>query len=136
MRYLIITVFTLLIFAACKKVETPASREEEMRNGKWKRSNLKIKFDPAVGFKDTLIPYYDSVMLKCKKDDYIIFGTNRDATLNAGEICENAPEPESIPFYWSLEKNKTRITILNANEMFFDRQTIDAKFDEYGPDRF
>ncbi len=136
MKYLLITILGLTIFAACKKVETPDSREEELRNGRWKRTDLKIKYDPYIG-KDTLLPYYDSVMPACKKDNFIIFGLNHDATLNAGDVkCDNIPDPETLPFWWSLEENKTRMTLLNANDMFFDSSTIDAKIDAYGPSQF
>lgn len=136
MRYLLITALGLLVFAACKKVETPESREEQLRTGRWKRSDLKIKIDPYIG-KDTLWPYYDSVMAACLKDNFIIFGLNHDGTVYAGENrCENVPDPETLPFYWSLEENKTRITFLNANSMFFDSSTIDAKIDAYNTNQF
>lgn len=136
MRYLLITALGLFVFAACKKVETPESREEQMRTGRWKRSDLKIKIDPYIG-KDTLWPYYDSVMIDCFKDNYVIFGINHDGTVYSGENrCDNIPDPETSPFYWSLEENKTRITLLNANSLFFDSSTIDAKIDAFNTSQF
>ncbi len=136
MRYLLITAFGLLVFAACKKVETPESREEQLRDGRWKRSDLKIKIDPYIG-KDTLWTYYDSVMKGCLKDNFIIFGLNHDGTIHAGDIkCEDVLDPETSTFYWSLEENKTRITLLNANPMFFDSSTIDAQIDAFSTSQF
>jgi hypothetical protein len=136
MKYLISTVAVLLVFAACKKVETPLSRQEELRNGKWLRSNLKIQYNPYIG-KDTLLPYYDSLMPSCLKDNYIVFGINHDGALKSGSNkCPNVPDPDSVSFYWSLEDNGARITFLNANNMFFDSSTIDAKFEEYTANRF
>lgn len=136
MKYLLTTLSVLLIFAACKKVDTPLSRQEELRNGKWKRSDLKIQYNPYIGT-DTLLPYYDSVMPECLKDNYIVFGSNHDGSIKPGDIkCTTGPDPDSVSFYWSLEDNDTHIIFLNANNMFFDSSTIDAKFEEYSASRF
>ncbi|HQE12796.1 MAG TPA: hypothetical protein PLQ78_08615, partial [Flavipsychrobacter sp.] len=71
------------------------------------------------------------------KDNYIVFKMNHDATLNSGDQkCDNVPDPDKISFYWSLEDNKRRITLLNANDMFFDSSTIDAKFEKYSSKQF
>lgn len=136
MKYILITLLGMLVFTACNKVESPTSREEELRQGRWKRTDLKIKYDPYIG-DDKLVEYYATMMPDCKKDNYIVFKMNHDATLNSGDQkCDNVPDPDNIAFYWSLEDNKRRITLLNANDMFFDSSTIDAKFEKYSSKQF
>lgn len=136
MKYVLIALLGITLFAACTKVDSPASREEELRNGRWHRSGLKIKYDPYIG-DDKLEDYYANSLPDCKKDNYIVFGINHDALLRSGDNrCSDVPDPDNVAFYWSLENNKNRITLLNANDMFFDSSTIDAKFEKYSNNQF
>lgn len=120
----------LVFFTSCEKATTPTTREDELRDGRWKLSNVTLKIDPFIG-NDTMIQVYDSVYKKCEKDNYIVFMTNRQATQNNHlEKC-GAGEPDEIPFTWELYNNGEGINFWNANETFFGQNAVTAPFVSY-----
>jgi hypothetical protein len=129
MRYLLLFAFSLLAFVSCEKTTVPATREDELRDGRWRRSNLTLKVDPFFG-PDTLIQVYDSVLQQCEKDDYIVFRENYQATQNNGDKCSPA-EPDEIPFSWELADNGEKINLWFANETFFGQPAVSAPFVSY-----
>jgi len=137
MKYLLTIVASLLIVSACKKVDTPPSREEELRSGRWKHSAMTLKFDPYIG-KDTTYNLYDSVPVwpACKKDNFILFAEGFDATQNRGDLKCDESEPETIPFHWYLSNDKKQINFYNADNTFFGMSSITADFMNYSTSKF
>lgn len=137
MRTIISILSFLLIVSACNKIEPINTREDELRNGKWKHSAMTLRHDPYIG-KDTVYNLYDSLPVwpVCKKDNYIMFGNNYNAVQNVGDDRCDDSEPQSIAFRWSLENDKETLHLWNAGNTFFGKETISAPIEEYSPDRF
>ncbi len=133
MRWLLSIAFIFVLFASCKKLESPVTREDELRSGRWKMSAGTIKVDAYMAI-DTTYNYYDSLP-ECKKDDYMVFKTNYDATQNSGNKCDES-EPDEIQFRWALYDNGNGINFWYANETFFGQPAISAPFINYTPSRF
>jgi hypothetical protein len=133
MKYFLLAALVLLGFSACDKAENPPTREDELRQGKWKKVAGTIRKDPAIG-PDVTTNYFEE-LAPCKKDDYIIFRTNFDASQFSGDKCDLS-EPDEIPFRWELYNNGNGINFWNANQTFFDQAAVSAPFLSYTSERF
>lgn len=133
MRYILLSAILLLSFASCEKAETPASREDELRSGKWKLVAGTAKWDPAIGL-DTLVNYYNALP-DCDKDDYLVFGTNFQGSQFSDGKCDPS-EPDEVQFMWELYDNGTGIHFWYANETFFEQSAVSAPFVSYTSQRF
>jgi len=134
MRYLMMAVCALLLIVSCKKVETPTSREEELRDGKWRLNVSTLKVSPYMGPVTTINLL--SLMSDCLKDDYIVFKENYQATQNSnGNKCSNA-DPDEIMFRWELYNNGTSIQIWNATQTFLGFTTYSGDLINYSTSRF
>lgn len=137
MKYLLTVVSALVLFTACKKVETPNSREQELREGRWKHSAMTMKYDPFIG-KDTTYNLFDSLPVwpPCKKDNFIMFGSGLDARQYRGDLKCNESEPESVPFHWNLDNDKNTLNLWSVDNTFFGKAIISAPFKQYSTERF
>jgi len=134
MRYLLAIASLFIVFTSCNKsLEQSATREDELRDGKWKMVAGTQKWDPALG-KDTTVYYYDSLPT-CKKDDYLVFGPIQDGQQYAGEKCDLS-EADAVDFKWYLEDNGKKINFYNAFQTFLHREAVTATFIAYGPSEF
>lgn len=133
MRYIFIAATLLIGFASCQKAETTITREDELRDGKWKMVAGTHRWDHAIG-PDTVIHYYDSLRA-CKKDDYLVFYTNFNGSQNSGDKCDLA-EPDAVDFRWELYNNGSAINIWNAQHTFLHQEAVSAPFLSYEPSRF
>jgi hypothetical protein len=133
MKYLL---FALLMIgvASCQKPTPPATREDDLRVGRWIVVSEYMEVDPFSGL-DTTINLYDSVFTPCQKDDYLVFGMNHLGTQNSGNKCMIS-EPDFIEFQWDLYDNGKGINFWFANETFFGEPAISAPFLNYSPTRF
>jgi hypothetical protein len=118
---------------SCKKAESPVTREDELRDGKWKMVTGTIRADPYSGL-DTTYNYF-ATLPDCEKDDYLVFKTNFDGTQNSASKCSPA-EPDEIQFRWELYNNATGINFWNAEQTFFGRSTLSAPIINYTSSRF
>ena len=138
LKYLSLIACALIIFSACKKADTPASRQDELRNGKWRNSGGTVRLD-WYGFNDTTHTYNKYLGLigdTCKADDYLVFRENFDGEQYGNTMkCSNA-DPEFVQFRWQLFEDDKGIYFLNANETFLKRSTIKADFVNYTEGRF
>ena len=133
MKYFLLSALILIGFASCEKATTPESREDELRKGKWKKIAGTEEWDPAIG-EDKLINYF-AALDTCKKDDYLVFGTNFSVSQFTGVRCDNS-EPEEIPFRWDLYDNGKSINFWSANQTFFNQSAVSAPFVSYSPNEF
>jgi hypothetical protein len=133
MRYLLFTAFFIAGFASCSTVESPTTREDELREGKWKRIAGTEKWNPAIGL-DTLKYTFDSLH-KCKKDDYLVFRTNFDGSQFNADKCDFS-EPDEVSFRWELAENGGKIHFWSANQTFFNQNAVNANFVTYNPSQF
>ena len=133
MKYLLLTTIIIAAFASCSTVESPITREDELREGKWKRTAGTEKWDPAIGV-DTLIRSYDALP-DCKKDDYLVFRTNFDGSQFNADKCDFS-EPDEISFRWELVENGSKINFWSATQTFFNQNAVNASFVSYNPSQF
>jgi hypothetical protein len=124
----------LIILSACNKADTPLSRQEELRNGKWKVTSGSVRIDPFSGA--DVVKTYADYTADCKEDDYLVFLANYDGEQNSGSSKCGASDAETVQFRWQLFDNDKGIYLLNANETFFEEETIKADFINYATGRF
>lgn len=138
LKYLSVIACALFMFAACKKADTPASRQEELRGGKWRMSGGNVRFD-FYNVKDTTISYNVYLGLigdTCKADDYLVFLENYDGQQYSNVMPCSFSDPEFVQFRWQLFDDDKGIYFLNANETFLRKSTIKADFVNYSIGRF
>jgi hypothetical protein len=126
--YLSALTLLVLLVAACEKVETPKSKEDELRDGKWvlaKSFEKTYKKYPT----DTILTT-DSIKLEtlpdCKKDDFLQFRDGVNGALNTGAKKCPQGETSEIPITWGFLDNYTRMYIYDAGDMFLDNDDINA----------
>lgn len=124
----------LLLIVSCKKVETPMSREDELRAGKWKMSVSTLKQNPYLGTVTTTDLL--AALPGCKKDDYLVFKENYEASQNSSSSKCSSADPDEIMFRWELFDNGKTIHIWNATQTFFGLATYKTEFVNYSTDRF
>lgn len=134
MKYPLIGLVTLIFFAACNKVDTPVSREDELRDGKWKLNVATLRYDPYSGT-DTVYNLLGA-MPDCKHDDYLVFKMNYIGSQNSGSSKCDGSDPDEVEFRWELYNNGDAIQFWNAEETFFGTSGFKAEFFNYTTSRF
>jgi hypothetical protein len=133
MRYLLFALLFISV-ASCQKPSAIATREDDLRMGKWIIVSEHEDVDPYSG-NDTTYNIYDSILASCQKDDYLVFGMNYRGTQNTGTKCSDA-DPDLVEFQWDLFNNGNGINFWFANETFFGEPAISAPFLNYSPTQF
>lgn len=115
MRYSLLAIVALLFFAACDKVEVPASDQEMLRNGKWQ---LKVKATKQFNYSTQTYQIDTLIKSECEEDDYIVFRENFDGAHIPGEMLCTASETIEMPFRWGLTDNDTKMFIYDGASFF------------------
>jgi hypothetical protein len=139
MKYCLLFLSTVFIMiSACKKVDTPKSDEELLRQSNWKLDTATVSYPLYKTISDYYPAGYDTIfawkdtMPDCKKDDYLVFRENHEGGLKTGENkCPNG-EVEEIGFTWGLTDQSSKVYIYGegAKNMFFGYENINAKVKE------
>lgn len=115
--------FTLL-FAACKKAETPDSFEDKLRGGQWKRSSLLLTFRLGTGEMTTQNAY--APLDTCLKDNTLEFKTAYVGTERKGNYKCSVGDPDETTFNWEIFNSGKNIRIYNVPETFDGESSINA----------
>lgn len=113
-----------LLFAACKKVDTPTSNEDMLRGGRWKRTSLKVTYRQGTGAMktDDIFTPLDT----CIKDNSLEFKTAYVGTEYKNVIKCSAGDPDETPFNWEIFNSGKNIRIYNVPETFRGESSINA----------
>lgn len=131
MRYCLLFLLALSVFASCTKTETPESKEDMLRAGKWWiESGTKVTHKPYPEKDDTAA----MEMPECKNDDRLVF---RDGTAGGhttgGEKC--GPELDEYAFTWGLTDNDTKMYLYDVLS-FMGQEDVNAKVKEFSGSKF
>ena len=116
MKYCLLFLSCLIILSACEKEKQEKSKEDTLREGRWRLSSWSKKYREASGAEKT-----DNAMEsipECKKDDYLTFKTSYQGELNTAEKKCPQGEANEISFNWGLSNGNQNMYIYNALEMF------------------
>jgi len=105
----------LVLFTACNKADTPASSEDMIRGGQWKRSSLKFNLHNPDGSTTTTDGYV--LLPECVKDNTLEFKVNYVGTETKNAKC-SAGDPDANEFNWEIYNSGKNIRIYNADETF------------------
>ncbi|MCW3122775.1 MAG: hypothetical protein JWQ38_2267 [Flavipsychrobacter sp.] len=125
-KYFVLTLSVILLFVACNKRPTPAApdRESMLRTGKWKIAGGTFTKKLPYGNKDTTLQYLNFIP-DCRKDDYIVFDSQKHAAVFSGALKCNASDADKIPFVWQLTNNGGNIDFYNGfNNLYSASATI------------
>jgi len=114
----------ILLFAACKKAETPDSFEDKLRGGQWKRSSLLVTYRSSTGrmiTEDALGP-----LDTCLKDNTLEFKTAYVGTERKNNLKCSVGDPDETPFNWEIFNSGKNIRIYNVPETFSGETSINA----------
>jgi hypothetical protein len=113
-----------LLFAACKKVDTPTSNEDMLRGGRWKRTSLKETYRLGTGELKTVDLF--ALLPDCLKDNNLEFKTAYVGTeYKNGNKC-SAGDPDQTEFNWEIYNSGKNIRIYNVPETFLGESSINA----------
>ena len=125
MKYCLLVLSALALFASCKKVDTPQSIQEQMRVGTWYIDTSSKTYAILPGQYET-IPYYIQGE-DCKKDDYFIFRDNNDGAINtAKEKCVEG-QTDEIAIKWGVTDANTKMYIYNAGSLLNGDDDVNAE---------
>lgn len=137
MRYSILVLSVLLVVSCTKKGEETKSRQEMLREYKWK---LDTGSRHDIWKKDGVLVPVDVnqvspiVKQECAYDDRLVFREGYDGAHLPGEWTCSINETAEMEFRWGLTANDTKLYIYDANEFF--RQDVNADILELFDDKF
>ena len=133
MKYLLLSLATVFLLASCSKPSDTKSREDMLRNGKWRVSGGTEKYKNINGH-DTTVSIL-SMLQDCQKDNYMVFGQNYTGYANYGSNKCSPSEPDQTTFNWYLDDSKNNITFTNADALF-GKTTLSTNFIDFSEGSF
>jgi hypothetical protein len=138
MKYCLLILSVIVALAACKKVETPKSRSEMLRDGKWMLSENVLKGTRL--FKNDTAIKYDSLRLKdmpeCRMDDYLEFREYGEGALNTGAVKCPQGETSEVALRYGFSSNDMRMFIYGAGDMFYGNNDVNAEVESFSETNF
>lgn len=136
MRYCLLILSALLVVSSCTKVEETKSKQEILRESKWRLDagfiHSKWKADATIPSDiDNIAPI---VIADCANDDLLVFREGSDGAHIPGEKTCSINETAEIQFRWGLTDNDTRMFIYDAKEFF--KVDVNAELIEFYDDKF
>ena len=103
----ITTLFFILLFVACNKKDTAASKTELLTSGTWKLTAVVADEDGNGTYEtDRFATFSD-----CFKDNFYTFFAGGSAELNEGLTKCNPTDPQTETGTWQLTQNETHLKI-------------------------
>jgi hypothetical protein len=113
MKYVLLTLSVITLFASCKtETVPPVTRESQLRGGSWRLQSGTLTMKLPSG-KDTVLDYL-KVAPDCAKDDLMVFDSAHLGRRLSGATTCNPSDPESVPFKWQMYENEKYIDLYNA----------------------
>ncbi len=113
----------VIAVAACNKVDSPTSAEEDLRSGVWRRTSGRVTYKDTISRGDSTRDY----ILKedtCRKDNSIVFKEANLGTINHGTLHCVAAE-STKDFTWGISDDEKRIYLYGVAD-YFPVNNIDA----------
>lgn len=134
MKYCFLFLSAVLLLNACTKVETPPSKQEQLRSGSWKVDTGYITKRDITG--DHITEDIMGTRDECRKDDYIVFRENNAAGIKTGDVkCPNG-QVEEIAATWGLGSADTKMHIYNGGDILFGMDNAEGKLTYFDDSRF
>jgi len=136
MRYCLLILSALLVVSSCTKVEETKSKQEILRESKWRLdAGFMHKKWKADGTIPSDIDNKEAILIaECAKDDLLVFRESNDGAHVPGENTCSINETAEIQFRWGLTDNDSRMFIYDAKEFF--KIDVNAELIEFYDDKF
>lgn len=133
MKYCLLLMAAILAFTSCEKLEVPESREDMLRQGKWRLTAASVRYkDPITGGDST----QNGLPLEgCDVDNFIVFRENFLGAVNYGANKCAQQAADEVPFNWQLTDNGNKINIYNA-EAAFGTSDVNGTFNSFSSSTF
>lgn len=116
-RFILFLGSALLFLASCTKVEDPVSIEEDLRDGKWRRTSGKVTYKDPLTNGDSTRDYLPELP-DCRKDNAMEFKENYEGTLHMGAQQCTAGEPDTKRFTWQVTNNAQKLLLYGVEDYF------------------
>lgn len=124
MKYCLLVLSALALFASCKKVDVPKSIQEQMRAGTWYIDTSSKTYQDMPGH-DTTIAFYIQGE-DCKSDDYFIFRDNNEGAINTAKVKCVEGQTDEIAFQWGITDANSKMYIYNAGTLLNGDDDVNA----------
>jgi hypothetical protein len=134
MKYCLLSLSLLILLVSCQKTsDTTSTREDDLRNGKWKLVKMSVVYKVNYPVPhDSTLPV---TITSCKEDDFLTFGPGFNGGINSGSSKCSPADPDITPFSWEPVNNDNGLNIYGAATMF-GSNTINATLKNFTPGSF
>lgn len=134
MRYCLLFLFTVVTFSACEKTESPKSKQDVLRGGKWWVDNVSVAYHKPMQDADSVYRINTIDLPECYHDNRIVFRDGTQGGHTTGEEKCGA-ELDEYQFTWGITESDTKIYFYGAAS-FLSQDNVNAKLKEIADDRF
>jgi hypothetical protein len=143
MKYCLLVLSVLVAFASCKKVETPLSKQEKLRETSWKIDSCFITYLSSKGIDSASKGIWSEqwngdkyiyVRPDCLYDDYFKFQDNNSGTHVTGSYKCGVSETDNIDFTWGIYQADTKMYIYGMYAIF--GQDVNADLTYFDDEKF
>ena len=115
MKYCILALSVIMLFASCSKTPNPqaTSKEDILRSGNWRISGGTVRGKLPSGL-DTTVSYTQFLLPTCWLDDYIKFDSDYHAKVYSNTNKCDPSQPTYQSFYWKFNRNATTLDFYNG----------------------
>jgi len=134
MRYFILLLSAIAIFASCTKqtVTVPESKEDVLIASKWHLVKIMLTVRDTFGQDST----YEWAIDECKKDDNLEFKANYQAVHHTGDNrCYNNESGE-YAFTWQLTDNGKTLGLYNLDDFFLGSSAVTGDISDLDGSKF
>jgi hypothetical protein len=118
MKYFLLSLSAIVLLAACQKTpKNDVTRENILRNGKWKIASGSLVAKLQSG-KDTTLNF-PPMIPTCNQDDYLVFDSLYTGAVYGGATKCSPSEPDYIRFSWQLLNNGNTIVFNNPLNLLY-----------------
>jgi hypothetical protein len=134
MRYLILFLSVIVVFASCSKqtVDVPQSKQDMLIAAKWHLIDIKVTVRDTFGVDST----FEWLIDDCKKDDNLEFDSSFQAIHHTGDArCYNN-ESEKYAFTWQLTDNGKTLGLYGVDDFFLGSSNVTGDISDLDGNKF
>lgn len=134
MRYLILFLSVIVIFASCSKqtVDVPQSKQDILISAKWHLIDIEMTVRDTFG-RDSVIQW---LIDDCKKDDNLEFDSSFQAVHHSGDArCYNNESAE-YAFTWQLTNNGKTLGMYGIDDFFLGSSNVTGDISDLDAAKF
>ncbi len=136
MKYCLLLLSGLLVIAACEKTEVSKSKQDILRDSKWRLDTATVTYMHPDTRRDTTHGAWGTGDRGlCRYDDYLVFREGNTGELNSGEMKCPGGETQEGTIKWGITDGDTKMYIYDAGDMFFGND-INAQLTDFQDNQF